>query len=57
MDITLLRIREQRKLSKSTARNKLLELLIKNRELWKNLSFTIGIVQNIMLLFKISMRH
>lgn len=52
MNITLLRLKEQRKLSKLMLRNKMLGMIIKNRELWKNLSFFTAVLQNIVLLAK-----
>ena len=52
MNIILLRIKQQRKLSKLMIRNKLLGVIIKNRQLWKNLSFFTAVLQNVVLLAK-----
>ena len=52
IEVTLTRIHHQRKLSRLMLNNKILEILLKNRQLWKNLSFLVAVVQNVVLILK-----
>lgn len=57
IDVSLLRLKEQKDLSQLMNRNKILGIIIQNRELWKNLSFFVAVLQNFIMLFKFRIEY
>jgi hypothetical protein len=57
IDVSLLRLKEQKDLSQLMNRNKILGIIIRNRELWKNLSFFVAVLQNFIMLFELRIEH
>lgn len=50
VDHTILRLKFERKLTSTTDRYEFLRIIIKNRELWKSLCFSVASLQNIVLI-------